>query len=477
MSFSAKTNAKWNKKETQTKLTHSYEVTVPYETFTTWANENRENKVVKGFRQGHAPLSYFKDDWLLACARTIADELVTENKFENIYDSNYTLQQFELGKEVQFILNIEIYPQVPEIKFEDIALTQHIAKITKEDTTSAIKKFSSMNTKPVDLQKPRATQMNDYLNVSVEITDAKGRKEKMNEMDIQLGKNTFLPEIEAKLVGLNIGESLSHDFIIPASGTLLKDESLVGQSIKITFKINKIRGAQEFDEKDTFAHFNVNKISDLEHKFESEMNVETQKYSQMLLKESLKQELLKEFFEIPMDMLQKKYVALRQQMLAEIGFKEGMDLAATLKEKMNIELEEFEKRCVFIAEAMARISFLVSHYARTMQINVSNGELDDAIAAQKRMFPNGLQEAVRFFEEHPEAKNNLRNALLEDKVFNNLVAKCKLTKKEHNLQDFYQVKLMPEGTAVDEEKTAKVKDGATEKETKKKPAKKDSTKE
>lgn len=473
MSFSAKTNAKWNKKETQTKLTHSYEVTVPYETFTTWANENRENKVVKGFRQGHAPLSYFKDDWLLASARTIADELVTENKFENIYDSTYTLQQFELGKEVQFTLNIEICPQVPEIKFEDISLTQHVAKINKEDTTTAIKKFSSMNTKPVDLQKPRATQMNDYLNVSVEITDAKGRKEKMNEMDIQLGKNTFLPEIEAKLVGLNVGESLTHDFTIPATGTLLKDDSLIGQSIKITFKINKIRGAQEFDEKDTFAHFNVNKISDLEHKFESEMNVETEKYSQMLLKESLKQELLKHFFEIPMDMLQKKYAALRQQMLAEIGFKEGMDLTSTLKEKMNIELEEFEKRCVFIAEAMARIGFLVGHYARTMQIAVTNNELDDAIAAQKRMFPNGLQEAVRFFEEHLEAKNNLRNALLEDKVFNQLVAKCKLSKKEHNLQDFYQIKLMPEGTAVAEEKTAKVKDGLGEKEAKKKAPNKD----
>jgi|GEM_PF-2627442 len=441
MSFSAKTNAKWNAKETQSKLTKSFEVTIPYETFTTWANENRESKVVKGFRQGHAPLSYFKDDWLLACARMLAQDLIKENKFENVYDSTYTLQQFELGKDVQFLLNVELYPEVPEIKFEDIKLTQHVAKITKADTEAAIKKFGEMNHKPVELAKPRAAQMGDYLNVSVEITDAKGRKEKMNEMEIQLGTHTFLPEIEQKLVGMDIGASLTHDFTIPATGTLLKDQSLVGQEIKITFKINKIRGQENFSQADTFAHFGVNSLAELEARFETEMTAETIKHTQFLLKETLKQELLKHFFEIPMEMLQRKYIALRNQMLNDIGFKEGMDLEPLVQEKLNLNMEDFEKRAIFIAEAMARITFLVMHFSRTLNVGLSNAEVDDAIAAQKKMFPNGLQEAVRFFEEHPEAKTNLTNALIEDKVFKTLSAKCKLETKEHSLTDFYQVRL------------------------------------
>ena len=253
-----------------------------------------------------------------------------------------------------------------------------------------------------------------------------------------------MPEIEQKLVGLALGDSLTHDFVIPPTGTLLKDQSLVGQKIKITFKINKIRGSEHFSTEDIFAHFNVSSMTDLENKFESEMAAETHKHTKFLLKESLKQELLKHYFEIPVQMLQQKYVALRNQMLNDMGFKEGMDLEATIKQKMNLSVQDFEKRSVFVAEAMARISFLITHFAKTFNINVSNSELDDAIAAQKKMFPNGLQEAVRFFEENTEAKNNLRNTLLEDKVFNTISAKCTLVTKEHDLAAFYQITLMPE---------------------------------
>lgn len=471
MSFSAKTNAKWNKKETPSKLTHSYEVTVPYQTFVDWGNENRSQKTVKGFRPGHAPLSYFKDDWVMACARLIADELISKEKYENVYDVKYILKTFELGKDVMFTLNIELYPEVPKIDLTSINLTKHTAKISKENIATAIKRFASINTKPVDLEKARPTQMGDYINVSVEVKDSQGKTEKMNEMDIQLGKKTFLPEIEEKLVGLNIKDELKHSFTIPETGTMLKDNSLVGNQIELKFQINKIQAAKELDEKDMLEYFSVGSKADLEKTFEENIAQEAKHHSNHLLKESLKQELLKHQFEIPMDMVQRRYVNLRQQMFADLGLtgQEGKeDLEKALKEKMNLSLDDFENRSVFIAEAMARISFLMMHFGHEMKIQVTKEELENAIASQKNAFPNGLNEAVQFFEDNPEAKNNLRNTILEDKVAKALVAKTKVTEKEHTLEDFYKITLAPEVVQNEIDSTKSVED--------KKEAKKSATK-
>lgn len=439
--FSAKTNAKWSKLENSSNLTKAYKITIPYQTFTNWANENRESKAVKGFRPGHAPLSYFKDDWMLAAARLIAEDIIKDEKYEAIFDVKYILETFELGQEVKFTLNIELYPEVPKIELENINLTKHIAQITNADIKKAIEQFASTHFKPAALRAPRKTQMGDFLNVSVEIEDKNGRKEKMNDMNIQLGKKTFLPEIEEKLVGLNLNDTLTHNFEIPATGTLLRDQNLIGQTINITFKINQIQDAVHFEQKDLLEYFCVLTEGELEKKFQAQMQAEAEKYSNHLLKENLKQELLKYYFEIPINMLQEKYRALRQQVLTDLGYKEDMDLATVIKEKMNLTLEEFENRTIFIAEAMARINFLFMHYGRELNISANQAELDDLIAAQKHMFPNGLNDAVRFFEENPEAKNNLRNQLSEEKIAHALIAKCKINEKEHDLAEFYQINL------------------------------------
>lgn len=437
--FSAKTNAQWVEEKSHTKLDKNYTITVPYDTFTQWATENRTAKVVKGFRPGQAPLSAFKDDWVLTCVRTIADEIIQQEKFTQLLNSTYSIQHFSLGDEIKINLHIELYPEVPAIDFASLKLNQYVAKISDEEVKEAIKRWASVNFKPEKLETPRSIQLNDYVNVSIELTDPKGHKERMNSMNIQVGKKTFLPEIEEKMLGHNLNDTVEHEFVIPAGSPLIKDDSLVGKQIKISFKINEIVGSKNVDIADMLTIFQVTSEADLEKKFRNNLEAEATKWSEHLLKEGLKKELEKVFFEIPMSVLHTKYRAFRNQVLTDLGFKDGGNLEETVKTALNIDLEEFEKRIIFAAEAMARISFLVAHYGRTLNVAVAPVELDDEIAKQKQLFPEGLQAAVKFFEENPEAKENLRNNLFEHKTLVTLIGKCSLIKSEHNLEEFYTI--------------------------------------
>lgn len=451
MSFPANTNAKIIKQDNQSKLTHVYNLIIPYETFTKWAEENRKLKNINGFRQGHVPLSYLKDDWALACIRKIADEIIKNENFQNIYDSNYMLIKFELGHDIELRLNIELMPQMPEIELEKIKLTKHVANIEEEHINKAIEEFKKRNFKPIELSEERASQMGDFLNVSIEINDQQGKKENVNDMEIHLGYNTFLPEIEQKLIGLHLNETLEHDFTIPEHGTMIKDSSLAGKKVKLLFKINKIQGEKNFEQEDMFFHFQVNSESELKEKFEIEMQKDATKHSQFLLKENLKQELLQHYFEVPIHMLQSKYAQVRQQMLKEMGHDESEEIANIVKEKMNLEIEEFEKRCVFIAEAMLRLNFVIGYFRQKMGIEISNSEIEDAIIAQKNAFPQGLQEAMKFFAENSKEREALKNSLIENKLLLTMATKCSVETKNHKLEDFYNVTLQKNNSSQEEE--------------------------
>ncbi len=448
--MSAKANAKWSQKEVHSKLNKGFDIVIPYETFAQWANANRETKTISGFRPGKAPLSSFKEDWAVACARAIADEIIANDNLQNIYNLSYVLNHFALGEEIKMTLNIDIYPEIPNIDFSSINLTKHTTTISKKDIKEAITRFMNQNFKPAALQDKRPVEMNDYLNVSVELTDPKGHKERMNSMDIQVGKRTFLPEIEEKLIGKNVSDKIEHEFTIPESHAIVKDPSLIGKEIKIALTINAIQGSVNLDTSDLLNKFQVTDETGLEKKFEDNLEQEASKWTNFLLKESLKHELAKIYFEIPMDLLHRKFIEFRAQIFKDINYQEGQDLAALVKETLHIDsLEEFDRRIVFGAENVARLEFLIGHLGRVMQINVSSIELDDEIAHQKQMFPEGLNAAVKFFEENPEAKNNLRNAILERKTLMAIIAKCKINPKEHAIEEFYKLKATPEAIAKD----------------------------
>jgi len=449
--FSAKTNTKWIEEKSHTKLDKNYTITVPYDTFTQWATENRSAKVVKGFRPGQAPLSAFKDDWMLACVREVADEIIKQEKFANLLNSTYTIKTFELGKNVEIGLHLELYPEVPEIDFSSIKLQHHVAKITEKEAKEAIKGWTAINFKPAKLQDPRPIQENDFVNVSIELTDPKGHKERMNSMNIQIGKRTFLPEIEQKLIGHNIGDTVEHEFAIPAGNPLIKDSNLVGKEVKISFKINEVVGAENLTTTDMLTVFQVASEEELEKKFKANLELEATRWSEHLLKEGLKKELEKQFFEIPMSLLHAKYRAFRAQVLSDIGFKDGDNLEEQVKNVLKMEMEDFERRIIFAAESMARVSFLINHFGRIMGVMVAPSELDDEIAKQKQLFPEGLQAAVKFFEENPQAKENLRNSIFENKTLVALVSKCALERIEHPLNEFYSVNPFKQPEIADEE--------------------------
>jgi trigger factor len=468
-------NANW-KSVQSVGLNHVYNVEVPFESFKNWAEENKVDKEIKGFRPGKAPVSFFKDDWVVNAARAVFSEILEkELKGKKIYDSGYSLIKFENGENIEFSLTIEIYPEVPAIKFEDFSYGKYEVGVSKKDVEKALEKWAHSNSKPGELETSRKTQKDDYIRVDIEIKSPDGKVEKMSNVDLQLGKHKFQPEIEEKLTGVNLNEEVHHSFEIPADNPLIKDKSIIGQTITMNFKVVEVRAPKVFQiNEEMAAAFDCEKVSELEKIFEKQISKECEDYSDFLAKEQVKRFMSKHVFEIPLNLLRARYDELRNKTLSDLGFKDGSDLEAFIKEKLEINLEEFDKRLVYMAEIGARQSFLLRHFASEWKVEISQAELDDAIANQKSSFPGGLQAAVKFFEENEEAKNILYGNLLEEKVMKKCVSKSKPELKKVSLEELYRVDLNAEANAKPEnleDKEADSEVSCEEKESKaKKPA-------
>lgn len=464
--MSASSGASWKAGESAG-LSRLYKIKVPYETFKKWAEENKDRKEIKGFRPGKAPVSFFKDDWFLACARNMISEIKREEHLGDILDSGFSEEKFNMGEDIELTLHIELYPEIPEINFSEIEVSDYKIDVSKKDIDEALRNWAKSHSKPVELSSKRKSRLGDYLKVDIQVTAPDGGVESMKGVAVELGKGVFQPEIEKKLENCDIGEIIEHDFVIPENNGLIKDASLIGKTIKMSFTITEIKEPKNYEVDLEMAKlFDAPSIEILHEKFEKKLEDEAEEFAKFLAKEELKQALNKHYFEVPLNLLRTRYNQVREQTLKDLGFIEGKSNLTTLvKEKINLDLEEFDKRLIFISELAVRSSFLLGHLAKEFGLHISALELDEAISKQKANFPEGLKGAVRFYEENKEARENLTTNLLEEKVLKHLLFKCKLERKEVSLEDFYKNIL---GGVKDEEATETTKKiGSTSKKSEK----------
>ena len=69
-----------------------------------------------------------------------------------------------------------------------------------------------------------------------------------------------------------------------------------------------------------------------------------------------------------------------------------------------------------IAARRVRLGLLLSEVGRLNNITVENDELNRAVMAQARVRPGQEDKVVQYYRDNPEALNELRAPLLEDKV-------------------------------------------------------------
>jgi len=82
-----------------------------------------------------------------------------------------------------------------------------------------------------------------------------------------------------------------------------------------------------------------------------------------------------------------------------------------------------------IAERRIRLGLLLSEIGRVNNINVTNEELSRAMRQEAGRYPGQEQQVMEFFRKNPQAAENLRSPIFEEKVVDFMLELAKVTDK------------------------------------------------
>jgi trigger factor len=82
-----------------------------------------------------------------------------------------------------------------------------------------------------------------------------------------------------------------------------------------------------------------------------------------------------------------------------------------------------------IAERRIRLGLLLSEIGRTNNITVSADELSRAMRQEAARYPGQEQQVMEFFRKNPQAAENLRSPIFEEKVVDFMLELAKVTER------------------------------------------------
>lgn len=382
-----------------------------------------------GFRKGKVPVNLVKQKHGSAVLQEVLDDFVNsslrkffaDKNFKPVVRPNVEIKEFTEGKDLEYNVQFEVYPAIPDINIEKIKLTRAKFELGKDDINAATQKILAMHRELVPLEKKRAAKKDDVVRINFEgkINGHPFAGGKADDFDLKLGSETFVPGFEDQLIGGKIGSDILVQITFP---TNYMSPDLAGKEAQFDVSIKEIFSEKLPEIDDEFAKkIGFEDIA----KFEEAIKEKVKKDFGVIVETKLKKELFDELekladFSVPESM---KSMEIRNIMTNEFGY--NFVNNPNLKEEFDIKAKDFET----IAIRRVKLGLLLADLGKKQDVSITEEELRDAVFGQARMRPGHEQKIIEYYRNNPSALEALKGPILEKKVVDYLLGKVKISEK------------------------------------------------
>lgn len=376
---------------------------------------------VRGFRKGKVPRHVVKNLMGKQVKEDVASKLVQEGISEAIQTHELEIVAVpELGEPaitdgqpMSFKAKLEVRPKIEEVKTEGLEVERPTQEVTEEQVDEQIEQLRQQNADLAEVDPPRPAKDGDVLLIDIAVAVDGTERPEMASTDhrAELGEGALLPEIEAGLQGMQVGETKTVELTFSEEHNR---EELRGKPAALTLTVKEMREKQLPDVDDEFA-------KDLEHESLEALRAETRKQleanakrrAEALLKEAVVDALVDlNPIEVPPSMVRQQ----QQGMLREL-----FQLQQMLGQALPYD-EDTHKAMEQRAERKVRAGLLFAEIARRQELEVADAEIDAKLAETAEQ--TGKHIAKVRAEYQGEALDDLRSQLLEQKLLEYLLSQA-----------------------------------------------------
>ncbi len=404
-------------------LTRELKIVVPAATIDdTVASRLKEiGQTVKmpGFRPGKVPLSVLRKRYGASLLGEVLEETVQdttnsvleERSLRPASKPKVEIVSFDEGSDLEYTIRLDILPEVPRADLSGITLTRPVATVSDEEVQEALDRVASEQDETAPLEENRPAADGD-----VAVIDFIGRKDgeafeggTASDFPLTLGSGTFIPGFEEQVTGMSVGDTRNIDITFPED---YGHEDLDGQAVTFEVTLKELRQPVTPALDDALASkLGFESLDKMRDAAREQLQGQRDRYSRLHVKRRLFDHLDSNLdFEVPPSLLESEFNGIWEQHQED---KENGALSAEDAAKDEATLRaEYEA----IAKRRVKLGLLLSDIGTTNNIAVTEDELKRAVLDITRRYPGQEQQVIRYYTRDPEAMNELRAPVFEDKV-------------------------------------------------------------
>ena len=370
-----------------------------------------------GFRPGKVPLSLLRKRYgeavrgeiLEAAVGESTNKALTEQSVSPATQPQVDIKTFEEGKDLEFSIDLEVLPDIEPMDFSKLKLTKLMSDVTDEALDESLDRIAKANAELED--KDDGAEMDDLV-----VIDFVGKRDgepfeggSGENYRLELGSRTFVDTFEDQLVGIKAGETRTVKVTFP-DDYHNADLASAKAEFDVTAKEVKSRVLPKLDAE--FAtKVGFDDLDGLKNAAKEALVGEYERISRTRLKRELLDALSDGHdFDVPQGLVDGEFNSIWTQI-------------QTAKEQGNLDPEDFGKsddqlkdEYTDIAKRRVRLGLLLSSVGDRNDLNVTEDELRQALAAQAQQFPGQEQAIINYYQNNPEAIEQIRAPMFEDKV-------------------------------------------------------------
>lgn len=392
-------------------------------------DELRQKIRMPGFRPGKVPVSLLRKQYGRSVMGEVLEQAVnqgsqkaiSEHELRPALQPKIEVTSFDEGADLEFTMALEVLPKVPAIDLKAIALTRLVADVDDDAVQKSLDNLAKRAQEFAPPAAPRASQEGDRLTIDFEgtIDGVPFEGGKGEGFPLVLGSGFMIPGFENQLIGTGKDEERTLEVTFPED---FPKAELASKAARFTVTVKELEEPKPVAIDDDLAKGQgFDDLAALEKVIRESIEREYAQVARMRLKRALLDHLAEQHrFGVPAGMVDLEFDAIWKQ-LQEERERAGEELADGKSE------DELREEYRGIAERRVRLGLILSDVGQSNELKIEQNELNAAVVAQARRYPGQEQQVVDFFRSNPQAIEQLRAPLYEDKVVDFILQMASVT--------------------------------------------------
>lgn len=399
---------------------------------------------MKGFRPGKVPPKLLRQMYGKNVMGEVLEETLNETSQKALEDNevrpavqpSIEIEKFDEGEDLEYKMSLEILPQFETTDLSALEVEKLVAEVSDDTIDEAVNRLAQDQKAYVKIEEDREAVDGDAV-----VIDFLGKVDGEpfeggagEEHQLVLGSGQFIPGFEEQLVGKKAGDETDVNVTFPAEYGAAE---LAGKDAVFEVKVREIRAAEDPEINDEFAkQLGLEDLNMLRDTMKDRIAEEYGEIGRMRLKREVLDRLAeKHDFEVPPGMVQSEY----EQIVREaVGAEEEAhdhdhdhDHDHAHDEKAVDEGVDEEKKQEYrdIATRRVRLGLVLAEIGQQNKLEVGPDEINREIMKMARNFPGQERQVLEFYQNNPQAMQNLRAPIFEDKVIDFIAEMAKVTEK------------------------------------------------